>query len=324
MKQSSTSPKRKTVVVSSSDGRDSKGEHILTPTSILSYHVVENDDSASEIFEARAIDTVRFLMHPLWTRNFPRVVLPIQRLLDFVPLHPALIRHWIQSKDDKIGGLIFPRSHRDGESLEATVQVKKRTDLSPPSSVAVGVRVTIFRREVGVCADLQPFDESVWHKRASYDIWCHFYHQYAVVLEEESSVLADPRLPRTGICELFRRMMHTHFADFGFVCGKLWWDFGFGEMVLEPLEHFMFIVLTDIFVKYYKKTTEAQLPLPPLFNASTLKGSGQHICAKCMMYKLGSGKMMCCPCRQVYYCCSECQKQDWKVHRVVCKFSKKK
>ena len=337
--------RRQKVIVSSSDGKDAKGEHILTPTSIIAYQfadstttttvaATDNNTTSSlstlfeeeEVFLSRAIDTVRFFISPLWSRNLPDVVLPIQRLFDNVPLHAAFIRHWIKCSDVK-GGLIFPRPIQDGESLEPIVMItKKATPLPESTSINVNISISMFRREIGVCADLQPFDASVWHSdrgTTSYDTWCHFYHKYAVVLDEESAVLGDARLPRTGICELFRRMMHTHFTDFGLVCGKLWFDFGLDEMVGEPLEHFMFVVLTEMFVKYNRKDI-AVAALPPLSNASTFKGSGQHVCAKCLTFKLGSGKMMCCPCREVYYCCGECQTKDWKVHRVVCEFSGKK
>ena len=99
-------------------------------------------------------------------------------------------------------------------------------------------------------------------------------------------------------------------------------------MVEMLLRIFMFNVLMEMFARYNNNNNNKNkvadevltttTTLPPLFNASTIKGSGQHICAKCLTYKLGSGKMMRCPCREVFYCCRECQKKDWKVHRLVC------
>ena len=109
--------------------------------------------------------------------------------------------------------------------------------------------------------------------------------------------------------------MHTHFNDFGLVFGTMWRGFGLGEMVNETLKDFMRGILMDMFMTYNTKSAPPQLP--PLFNAHTVR-SGQRVCAKCMAFRLGSGRMMRCPCHQVYYCSRACQKADWKVHRVVC------
>jgi hypothetical protein len=339
---------RKKVIVSSSDGKNAKGGHVLTPTSVISYRFADPTTTATatatatagggEVFKARATDTVRFLMNPLWSCEVKDVLLPIQSLFDYVPFDPALIRHWIQCKEyKKMGALMFPRQYQDSESLEPVVQVIRKSTLLPGSaSISADVTVSIFRRAIVECADLQPFDASVWHSRSSYNIWCYFHHRFAVTLEEAGSdlLLDDPSGgSSSSICEFFRRMMHTHFADCGFVFGKLWCDFGFADMVEMPLRIFMFNMLMEMFARYYNNknknknkvadekvltTTTTTATLPPLFNASTIKGSGQHICAKCLTYKLGSGKMMRCPCREVFYCCRECQKKDWKVHRLVC------
>ena len=324
---------RKKVIVSSSDGKNAKGGHVLTPTSVLSYRFLDSTTTtpSGEVFESRAADTVRFLINPLWSYSVPDVVLPIQSLFDNVPFAPAMIRYWLQCKDRNLGGLMFPRQYQDSESLEPTVHiVKKSTPLPGSTSFRAEVTISIFRREIVECTDLQPFDVSVWHSKSSYSTWCFIYHRYALLMEEESSDLGDPRLPSAGVCELFRRMMHTHFTDCGLVFGKLWCDFGFADMMIGvPLRFFMFKMLMQMFVKYNNKeavdkNNDVTTTLPPMFNASTVKGSGQHICAKCLTYKLGSGKMMRCPCREVFYCCEECQKKDWKVHRLVCGFAEKK
>ena len=59
-----------------------------------------------------------------------------------------------------------------------------------------------------------------------------------------------------------------------------------------------------------------------LFNPRTCD-RGQRMCARCLSLMLGAGRMMRCPCAQVYYCDVDCQKADWGVHRMVCRNARK-
>jgi hypothetical protein len=205
------------------------------------------------------------------------------------------------------------------ESPTPSVQISKRASVRDSSasrtSIQSDVSLLLFRRDIASSAELQSFDSNVWPP-ASYEAWRRLHTDFAHVLEDEFEMMGHSRLPNDG-CKLFRRMMHTHFADFGFVFGKVWWGFGLGDMVDKDLYCFMRGMLFDMFLTY-NTTKPPPLALPPFFNASTA-GSGQRVCAKCLVFRLGPREMMRCPCRQVYYCSIECQRADWKVHRVVCR-----
>ena len=38
----------------------------------------------------------------------------------------------------------------------------------------------------------------------------------------------------------------------------------------------------------------------------------------CQMCKLTEGLKICVGCKNVWYCCKECQKADWKAHKPIC------
>ena len=312
----------KSVIVSSSGGVDANGKHVISPVSVLSYVNGAAPRVDNTVYRSKAVDSVYFLANPLWTRDFTNIALPIQRIFDYVPMAPALIRHWLKSENDISAAICFPRSPYDMESLNPSVQILKRAPVrdggnllsDSRTSIQSDLSLLLFRRDIASSAELQSFDPSVWPP-ASYEAWRRLHTVFAHALEEEFEAMGNSRLPNDS-CTLFRRMMHTHFADFGFVFGKLWWGFGLRHMVGKDLYCFMRGMLFDMFMTY---TTAKPPPptLPPFFNASTV-GTGQRVCAKCLAFRLGSRQMMRCPCRQVYYCSIECQRADWKVHRVVC------
>jgi hypothetical protein len=295
-------------IICSSTGVNAEGKPVITPVSTLSYTVAA--EGHSTVYSSLATDTVRYMICPLWARKIADVSLPNQRIFDHVSIDPALIRHWLKHVTD--GGLFFPRSLFDMKSKDPCVQIEKRGASAIPSSTQVDLTLYFFRRTVETSSALQPFDSAVWHPD-SYEAWVRMHAVFALVLEEECSDSNRIRL-QCGACEFFRRIMHTHFADFGLVFGKLWWEFGLRTMVGAGLYDFMRDALMDMFLIYHSATP---LPLPPLFDPVTV-GSGQRICANCLTFRLGTGQMMRCPCRQVYYCSVACQKADWRVHRVLC------
>ena len=44
-------------------------------------------------------------------------------------------------------------------------------------------------------------------------------------------------------------------------------------------------------------------------------------CAWCSVWQVDTEKKLerCSGCKQVYYCCRECQRQDWAAHKLNCK-----
>ncbi|EGO03813.1 hypothetical protein SERLA73DRAFT_119451 [Serpula lacrymans var. lacrymans S7.3] len=65
-----------------------------------------------------------------------------------------------------------------------------------------------------------------------------------------------------------------------------------------------------------------RIALSPLFAVSYLETVGRDPEAyRCFVCR-GKGKpklKMCTVCKKVRYCSSECQKKDWKVHKLRCK-----
>jgi hypothetical protein len=309
-------------IISSSGGVSASGQPVITPVSVITY--VEED--GSRVFKSRAADDVCFLMNPLWTHQILNVSLPVARIFEHVPLDHALIRHWINPHSRKMGGLLFPRLPFDTESLVPSIQILKSAvvgiGLPPPAllkdTIQADLTLSVFRRELQPSVELQPFDSAVWHPIA-YGVWHYFHSEFAPMFEEECDAAHTSRLPG-GACALFRRMMHTHYADCGLIFGSMWWKFGLGDMVGDDMHDFMRGMLVDMYMAYNVAPTPPALP--PLFNAVTL-GSGQRVCAGCMTFRLGTGQMKRCPCQQVYYCSKACQNANWTVHRAVCGRKKK-
>ena len=52
-------------------------------------------------------------------------------------------------------------------------------------------------------------------------------------------------------------------------------------------------------------------------------GKDQRTCTVCGRTEAAMGKLMRCPCGAVLYCSKECQKSDWKTHKLVCSARKK-
>ena len=289
----------KAIVLSSSSGINAKsGAHIISPVSVLT---CKNTNDGSE-YQTRAADNVRITINPVWSYNLIGVVIPVQSIFDHVPIHHALIRHWLKS--DQAGGLVFPTPTLNMESQELKVHIQKRTSPQPLSSmmVYVDIHLHVFHRAMPVMEGstaLQPFDPAVW-RADSYAMWWYMHTEFAVVLEEEIMHAGDSNaiLPTQDQRSLFRRMMRAHFEDCGLVFGKIWHDFGLGAVVKDDNKHnFMRGMLLGMFLAYHAQSTPP-LPLPPCCNAATVD-RGQHICAHCLEFKLGRGLMMRCPCKTV-------------------------
>lgn len=308
------------------------------------------------VFQSRSTANITMSMFPLWTHDLLNVTIPQRLLFEYVPLHRVLIGHWLKSEDKLLGGLLFPRGPFEMASLDPFVQIlkqgrkgapedtgstaKRYNHLSylllddeaddnsnhiitaiqsePPTEKMISVDLSIFvsRRKLCSLEDIKPFDPSLWHP-ASYAAWCDLYDHFAPIVQEECDVLQNNSLP-VEACALLRRVMHTHFDDFGILFGQIWWDFGLGSMIpctRVNVRSFMRGMLTDMFMVYH------MLPEPPpvttLFNPRSNQ-PGQRICAYCLALMLGKGQMMRCPCGRVYYCDAGCQKAHWKAHRVVC------
>ena len=304
----------KKTIIASSSGTNPDGGHIVTPDSMLAY--VDEDE---KVYMSLATDSIRYTSNALWDHTIENVKLPTKQVFDFVPFHPTLIRHWMKNESTQPCALMFPRSHFDTESRDPTIRILK-SSVNPvvqigAASMRADICVQVFRRDVDASPPLlKPYDAKVWRPE-SYAKWVYMHMEFAPVLEDECRAKKTTKFPQNA-CHLLRCMMHTHFEDFGFVFGKLWFDFGFKDMVKDP-SHFMQDMLLGMFMAYHASEDSPFMALPPLFNAVTM-GSGQRICAKCLKSRFGNNQMKRCPCQQVYYCSEECQGKDWKVHKVVC------
>lgn len=312
---------KKATIIASSGGTNAKGAHIVTPKSILLCR-----DHDSTLYEQLAMDTVRIKFNAIWDCTATDVLLPTGLVFEHVQFDPAIIRNWLRHNEANMGGLLFPGTYLDVDSQHPRIRILKQNPTDAESAtMRADITLHIFRRQVGEASELQPFDPAVWSPEA-YDMWRLMHAETAPALEEECDYRAGTckkKLPR-GACLLFRRMMHTHFADCGWVFSdKIWRGFGLGRMMMVPssgheIASFMHRLLVGMFLQY-NASDEPPPPasLPPLYNPATM-GSGQRVCAQCLAFRLGSGLMMRCPCREVYYCSKECQLKDWKVHRTVC------
>ena len=257
-------------------------------------------------------NTVQYNVCALWEHTIHNATLPIQKLFDHMPFDPSHIKEWLRT--DTQGGLLFPGSYLDVENQDPKLRIQKCSP-HPATTTTINVDITLymFRRDFTYDEDsllLQPFDPS-WHPQ-TYERWRFMHEVYAEVVGSQCD--SDPRCPRDGR-NTFRRMMHAHFADFGLIFGKkIWFDFGLSDMMTS--NDLMLEMLTTMFFAYIEEE-DAPLP-PPLFNAATTTGSAQRVCAKCMTFVARGGHLKRCPCQQVYYCSKECQRKDWKVHKVVC------
>jgi hypothetical protein len=309
-------PRRKTTIVSSSDGRNKEGKHMLTPDSIISYRI----DDSPDIHKTQAVNRICFQMNSIWDHTIPNVTLRKELIFKHIEMDAALIRSWLKGKDDNMGALIFPGSYLNVESREPKVRIERKPDLKPSTdSIQADITMHIFRRPIDESPALQPFDPAIWHPVA-YEEWKFLYTELAEAFEEYVGVSSKIKIPADA-SNLFHRMMHTHFADCGLIFSeKIWVDFGLGAMIGDGCTKFMSGMLTQMFMQYFtvKEDALSSAMLPPLHSAKTAAGSGQRVCAGCLSTRMGSGQMKQCPCQKVYYCCKECQKGDWKIHRLVC------
>jgi hypothetical protein len=322
-------------IIASSDGVNVQGAPVITPTSVISYVDDRDPQQNSSVHRSLATDNVTMLVAPMWARSVIGVNLPVQKIFDHVSMNPVLIRHWLKDSSGIQSGLMFPRLPLDFESRILAVQILKhsvngpiksnqisdhhpRADgvlrRAPPTastapSIQADLHLFVFRRELLDHAELDRFDPTGWRPE-SYATWVDMFVRYAPVLEYE----VNGRMPR-GACVLFRRIMHTHYADCGLLFGDIWWKFGLGDMIRDSLYVVMRGMLTDLFFIYSIVTSPPALPA--FFNAVTVD-SVQRMCAACLSSKIGAAQMKRCPCHQVYYCSIACQKANWKVHQTVC------
>lgn len=299
-------------LISSSGGTNEKGAHIITPKSIL---LCKDRDT---LYHQLAMDTVRIKFNAIWDYTITNVALPTKLIFEHVQFDAVVIRNWLRYNETDLGGLLFPGSFLDVDSQHPRIRILKHgpTDVDS-ASMQADITLHIFRREIGESSELQPFDPAVWSLEA-YETWRFMHEEVAPALEEECDSRDCSSFPR-GACALFRRMMHAHFTDCGWVFSDgIWVGFGLGTLIHKDYIGFMHKLLVGMFLQYNASNEpQPDASLPPLYNPATV-GSGQRVCAKCLIFRLGSGQMMRCPCREVYYCSKECQLKDWKVHKAVC------
>lgn len=77
------------------------------------------------IFRTGTTANVIMSLFPLWTHEVRGVLLPEALLFEHVPLHRALVRHWIDSEHTEMGGLLLPRDPFDMDAKEPFLQVTK-------------------------------------------------------------------------------------------------------------------------------------------------------------------------------------------------------
>jgi hypothetical protein len=140
-------PRRKTTIVSSSDGRNKEGKHMLTPDSIISYRI----DDSPDIHKTQAVNRICFQMNSIWDHNIPNVTLRKELIFKHIEMDAALIRSWLKGKDDNMGALIFPGSYLNVESREPKVRIERKPDLKP-STDSIQADITINKNMV-------PFDD---------------------------------------------------------------------------------------------------------------------------------------------------------------------
>jgi hypothetical protein len=328
---------RNKTIVSSSDGVNSQGEPLISPVSVLN---CVNNSNGTE-YQTLAADNVMIKLNALWSHSLADVPLPVSRIFEYVPIAPALVRHWLGSSGT-VGGLIFPVQPLDMESKDLRLQIVKHSPIAasvdPLSTLRADIHILVFRRDLSsLSTELQPFDPALWDP-VSYERWRFMHSEFATVVEEELNLTGNARFPSDG-CALFRRMMRAHFQDFGMLFGRMWVGFGLRELVGEPLHDFMQQMLLMMFLSYHAPDSPPP-PLPPCYSATTVD-PGQRVCAKCLTFMLGHGRMKRCgKCHQVrggggcavclmqdgradrglqvYYCSKACQTADWEIHRVVC------
>jgi len=91
-------------------------------------HPPSEDPRACRVFRSRATANVVMSLFPLWAHDVRGVSLPLPLLFEHVPLHRALVQHWVDSEHTALGGLLFPRDPFDLDALEPFVQIIKQRD----------------------------------------------------------------------------------------------------------------------------------------------------------------------------------------------------
>lgn len=65
-----------------------------------------------------------------------------------------------------------------------------------------------------------------------------------------------------------------------------------------------------------KSINNSEEPLKKLLGSLVTDYDHQNVCKSCK--KMGKDLKICTGCRLAWYCSSECQKNDWKVHKPYC------
>jgi hypothetical protein len=176
--------RKKNLLISSSDGTNSNGTPVVTPDSVLSY--VDTNDEELKVHSSLAVGTIGIKVNSIWSHELLGIALPLRHLYDHVPISPDLIRRWIESTDEKIGGLCFPGKLLDIESKDPRFIIFKnraQPSTAKSDSVLVNIRIHIFRRDIDPSPELQPFDPAVWHPNAR-EAWEYSHARLAPIFEE--------------------------------------------------------------------------------------------------------------------------------------------
>jgi hypothetical protein len=133
------------MILSSSHGVNANGEHIITPTSVLT--CVKNGRE----FKTLAVDNIEASFFSLWSFCSTNVTLPIQLIFDLVPLNPVLIRQWLRNDAANGGGISFPDPLLDMNSSQIKVHIEKcgveKCGVAEASTLQADINVFLFRRD---------------------------------------------------------------------------------------------------------------------------------------------------------------------------------
>jgi hypothetical protein len=274
----------------------------------------------------------------IWSHEFLNVSLPLQVIFDHIPYRRASIMQWLRdSKAGKpIGGLMSPDFSEMVKSnllsKEVCLKIEYVSELpsndSKAEAIKANVKISIFGRVFGEMSDIHPFDGSHW-PRECYNEWNKNYRVNATVLRYtcDEFTAENKKLfhvfPK-DVCTFFRTMMRAHYTDCVTIYGKFWPGLCLGEMTRHSMSAFMSDMLIGMFMGYHSKS-ELETPTAnaPAFFDVVLLNCDNRVCSKCKKLKLkGHGELKRCECKEVYYCSSTCQKEDWEWHSLVCPIAK--
>jgi hypothetical protein len=177
-------PRRKNILISSSDGTDAKGAHIVTPDSVLSY--VDATDEELKVHHTLAASSINIKVNSIWSRDFMDIALPVRHIYDLVPINPVLIKRWLESTDETMGGLCLPGKWLDTDSKDPRFIIYKnraRPSAAKSDTIQANIKVCVFRRDIDPSPELQPFDQAIWHPN-SREAWEYAHTCLAPMFEE--------------------------------------------------------------------------------------------------------------------------------------------